>query len=169
MSLQTEADDRLSGFSDSDLLVLYNLLSGKAQIGCWTGGKTWPDQVFHKVWIKALRWILQKTFLCFMSDLIWAGLLRKRPSFTFFPAGANITTQKSSNLCVESAEMYPVQRELLTSPLSSPRRSASLCLLRKWVFLPADASCLRTLSGAHPAAASRGSGSAHRSRKKWSF
>lgn len=128
-----------------------------------------PDQVFHKVWIKALRWILQKTFLCFMSDLIWAGLLRKRPSFTFFPAGANITTQKSSNLCVESAEMYPVQRELLTSPLSSPRRSASLCLLRKWVFLPADASCLRTLSGAHPAAASRGSGSAHRSRKKWSF
>lgn len=77
--------------------------------------------------------------------------------------------KKNSNLCVKSAEMSLVQRELLTSLLSAPRRSASLCQLRKWVFHPADASWLGTLSGAHPAAASRGSGSAHRSRKKRSL
>lgn len=115
-------------------------------------------QVFHKVWIKAL-WILQKTFLRFMSELRCYEYVQVL-HFLF-----QLAQKKSSNLCVKSAEMSLVQRESLTSLLSAPRRSASLCQLRKWVFHPADASCLGTFSGAHPAAASRGSGSAHRRRK----
>lgn len=167
MSLQTEADDRLLGFSDSDLLLLYNLLSGKAQTGCWTGGKT------QRVWETAsFSQSLKQSALNSAENLlvlhVWAALLRIHPSFTLFiPAGANKTMpKKSSNLCVKSAEMYLVQRESLTSLLHVGQR---LCQLRKWVFHPADASCLGTLSGAHPAAASRGSGSAHRSRKKRSL
>lgn len=165
MSLQTDADDRLPGFSDSDLLLLYNLLSGKAQIGCWTGGKT------QRVWETAsFSQSLNQSALNSAENLPVLHVYEYVQVLHFLFQLAQIKRcKKSSNLCVKSAEMYLVQRESLTSLLSAPRRSASLCLLRKWVFHPADASCLGTLSGAHPAAASRGSGSAHRSRKKRSL
>lgn len=123
------------------------------------------QQVFHKVWIKAL-WILQKISLCFMSELRCYEYVQVLHFLYQLAQIKQCKKKKSSNVCVKSAEMHLVQRESLTSLLHVDQRP---CQLRKWVFHPADASCLGTLSSAHPAAASRGSGSAHRSRKKRSL
>lgn len=126
MSLQTEADDRLLGFSDSDLLLLYNLLSGKAQTGCWTGGKT------QRVWETAsFSQSLNQSALNSAENLpvlhVWAALLRIRPSFTLFiPAGANKTMQKKKKFkCVRKKRRNASSAARVTH-LSAPRRSASL-------------------------------------------
>lgn len=81
------------------------------------------QQVFHKVWIKAL-WILQKTSLCFMSELHCYEYVQVL-HFLFQLAQIKRCKKKKKFKCVRKKRRNASSAARVTH-LSAPRRSASL-------------------------------------------